>query len=102
MRWWDQGHADDGSAPLGLPLSPCVAPHEHGDPHHPDDDRWERLQHCGKDEPAMLLPVLNKGHRRARDKEREGHQEEDVDQRTTKSTRRADRVSCAQTCHPWS
>ena len=77
-RVGDQRDADDGVVPLGLPLELCVAPHEHGDPHHPDDDGDE---HGDKDEPAMLLPVLTRAAEGGLgDKEREGHQEEDVDQ----------------------
>lgn len=55
-----------------------VASHEHGDPHHPDDDGDE---HRDEDEPAMLLPVLTRTTQGGfGDEEREGHQQENIDQ----------------------
>lgn len=78
----DQGNADDSVIPLGLPLELWVASHEHGDPHHPDNDGDE---HGDEDEPSMLLPILTWATESGfGDKEREGHQEEDVDQEYNK------------------
>ena len=77
-RVGDQGDAEDRVVPLGLPLELRVASHEHGDPRHPDDDGDE---HGDEDEPSVLLPVLTRPTEGGLgDEEREGHQEEDVNQ----------------------
>lgn len=81
-RIGDEADADDCVVPLRLPLELRVASQEHGDPHHPDNDRD---QHGGKDEPPMLLPVLTGATEGGLgDKECEGHEEEDIDEETDK------------------
>lgn len=78
----DEANANDRVVPLRLSLELRVASQEHGDPHHPDNDGD---QHGGKDEPPVLLPVLTRAAEGGLgDKEREGHQEEDIDQETDK------------------